>query len=885
MQQRTKTDVIMRLVERALARPQAERQPYLVHECGDDRELFSQARNYVQWEERMGDFLLDPFCQADQPDSPFEPGQLLIHRFRIIREIARGGMGIVWEAMDEKLERRVAIKCAREGFGKQLPPEVRNARDISHPNVCKIFEIHTASGAQGDIDFISMEFVEGKTLSERLHEGALPQKECVAIALQLCAGLSEAHRNNVIHGDLKTNNVILSYASDGSVRPVIMDFGLARRSGASGQIPIGDLVAGTPAYMAPELWKGARPSVATDIYALGVMLWELSSELSPTALAMTPSTLPVGEPADLKPPTGRGKWGRIAAGCLEADPARRFRNADEVARALRPPRIRRWLLAGAAAAVLAVVTAGVTYQGTTMPQESVRLAILPVQSNGASDPQSERLLRNIADRVQRLKSNKHTNLKVIPLNTVRRSHADSVEKSGDLLKATHVLHATVEKEKDQLAVHAFLTDTRSRVDLKQWNANYSPAEMGYVPALLTSMVTETFHLPVDTAGAINAAARNDYLAGLGYLRRDSSIPIALASFERAVLNDPASSLAYAGLAEAQWFEYFLTKQRAWLDRSAESARQAQRRNLDLAHVHRVAGLHLSNAGFYEQAAAAYRRATELDPADAENYRRLGQVYERSSQKVEALEAFLTAVSLQPDYYRAHLELGAYYFNRADYSRAATPLKKAADLAPNEPNVRVALGTTYMDLGMYVEAEQQLRHAVARDEAANSLHTLALILMYQARDREAIDYFARALRRNPESYLSWLCIAIAYRRTNRAADSEAANRRGQEAAEAAMPRNPRDGYPRAIRGYFAAVLGDGIRAESETAQALNLAPDDAETRWVTILTYEALARRESSLAVLAHSSRQQVMDVNRWPDLADLRHDSRFLQLLADFNLK
>jgi hypothetical protein len=142
-----------------------------------------------------------------------------------------------------------------------------------------------------------------------------------------------------------------------------------------------------------------------------------------------------------------------------------------------------------------------------------------------------------------------------------------------------------------------------------------------------------------------------------------------------------------------------------------------------------------------------------------------------------------------------------------------------------------------------------------------------------------------LRRNPESYLSWLCIAIAYRRTNRAADSEAANRRGQEAAEAAMSRNPRDGYPRAIRGYFAAVLGDGIRAESETAQALNLAPDDAETRWVTILTYEALARRESSLAVLAHSSRQQVMDVNRWPDLADLRHDSRFLQLLADFNLK
>ena len=139
--------------------------------------------------------------------------------------------GIVWEALDEKLDRRVALKCAKAGFGKQLPPEVRNAREISHPNVCKIFEIHTASTVDGEIDFISMEFLEGETLSERIRRAPLTEREARIVAQQLCSGLAEAHRNHLVHGDLKTNNVILTTDSEGSVRAVITDFGLARRPG------------------------------------------------------------------------------------------------------------------------------------------------------------------------------------------------------------------------------------------------------------------------------------------------------------------------------------------------------------------------------------------------------------------------------------------------------------------------------------------------------------------------------------------------------------------------------------------------------------------------------------------------------------------------------
>src|SRR5580700_4955090 len=190
-------DLVISLVDLALTHRNA---------CGDDTELFDQTWSYVQWEQRMNGFLLDPLYPALSNEHPFESGQLLDGRFRIVREIAQGGMGIVYEAIDEKLQRRIALKCAKSGFRKRLPPEVLNATEISHPNVCKIFEIHTASTPQGEVDFFTMEFLDGETLADRLSRGPLPEKQARAIALQLCAGLAEAHRNQVIHGDLKSNN-------------------------------------------------------------------------------------------------------------------------------------------------------------------------------------------------------------------------------------------------------------------------------------------------------------------------------------------------------------------------------------------------------------------------------------------------------------------------------------------------------------------------------------------------------------------------------------------------------------------------------------------------------------------------------------------------------
>src|SRR5258708_2632409 len=355
-------DMVMNLVELALGQPEPERRAYLQRACAGETELFEQAWEYVQWESRMQGFLLEPLYSPPVNEHPFELGELLDGRFRILREIAQGGMGVVYEAMDERLDRRIAIKCAKTGFRKRLPPEVRHAREITHPNVCKIFEIHTARTASGEIDFVAMEYLEGETLADRLKRGPLPESEARAIARQLCSGLAEAHSKGVIHGDLKSNNVILTKVADASTRSVITDFGMSRATEAAQSTLQSGPRGGTPDYMAPELMQGEKASVASDVYALGVMLHELVSGRKPAA----------GAAIALHP-----KWNAIVAKCLAADPKNRYANATQIVQAFEPPRTRRWFLMAAAAVLAATITGVVTYQRATAPREAVRLAMLP----------------------------------------------------------------------------------------------------------------------------------------------------------------------------------------------------------------------------------------------------------------------------------------------------------------------------------------------------------------------------------------------------------------------------------------------------------------------------------------------------------------------------
>jgi eukaryotic-like serine/threonine-protein kinase len=873
-------DRVMTLLELALTRPEDEHEAYLRSACGSDSGMFDKVWSYIQWEKRMKGFMLDPLHPQAEVVRPFELGQQLINRFRIVREVAQGGMGIVWEAVDEKLDRRVALKCAKAGFGKQLPPEVRNAREISHPNVCKIFEIHTATTPRGDVDFISMEFLEGETLADRMRRVPLSKLEARSIARQLCAGLAEAHRNNVIHGDLKSNNVILATGPSGSLRAVITDFGLARTPGASGRTTSAPL-AGTPAYMAPELWKGEKASIASDIYALGVMLWELKTGRKASELEVTSATLSWDERLAWKPPSGHGKWDRTIARCLDPNPARRFPTAEHVARALGPSRAKQWLLAVAAAIILIASTGLAVHQLTLAPREVVRLAVLPFTAPADAAPLADKIWRDSMGQISLLKGNARTKFTLAATAERRGRKVSTTDQAVQELKASHVLRGTLTQDHEATILHAYLSDARSGVTTKEWNAEYASGETRFAGAALASFLAETLRLPPLVAHpTVNVKARQDYARGLANLRRDTGVDAALIAMQKAVTEDSDSALTHAGLAEAQWRKYYLTNETVLLEQAKKSARRAERRNPDLAEVHRISGLLEANAGRYEQALGEYQRAIALDPRNCDTYRRLGEAYESNDQLSEALVAFQRAIELQPDYYRAHQDLGAFYFQRGAYGDAINEFRRAVVLAPAEPNAHFAFANAYLNLGRYTEAEGELRLAIQLRETSISLQTLGLVLMYERREREAIPFLSRACVLNPHRYVAWMHLGTCYRRTNHPTEAARAYQSGLEAAEREVVKNPRSGYARSFLSYLCANTGDRHGAESEVLQALQLSPDDAGTQFMAALTYEALGRRGEALGVLSTASNEVVADLSRWPDVADLHRDTRFIERLT-----
>jgi serine/threonine-protein kinase len=265
----------------------------------------------------------------------FVPGTLLGARYRVVALLGSGGMGEVYRAEDLRLGQTVAIKFLPPGVAgdpvrlARFRDEVRLAREVTHPNVCRVHDLGEAEG----LTFLSMEFVDGEDLASLLRRiGRLPPDKGLDIARQLCAGLAAAHARGIIHRDLKPANVML----DGRGRVRIMDFGLARFTHA---IERGDVASGTPAYMAPEQALGREVSVQSDLYAVGLVLYELFAG-RPAFLATTREAMLRAQlestprpPAQLVPGLEPGVE-RVILQCLKADPRERPASATAVAASL-----------------------------------------------------------------------------------------------------------------------------------------------------------------------------------------------------------------------------------------------------------------------------------------------------------------------------------------------------------------------------------------------------------------------------------------------------------------------------------------------------------------------------------------------------------------------
>lgn len=836
-----------------------------------------------------------------QAISGFTPGTVLADRFRIVRPVGAGGMGMVYEAIDQTLDRRIAIKCAKTGHQKSLPPEARTAREVSHFNVCKVYDLHSITTNSGEVDFLSMEFVEGETLSAHIkRNGPMKASDALALARQICAGLAQAHRQGVIHGDLKLGNVILAKAADGSTRAVVTDFGLAKFVEPDGS-RIMSQHGGTLDYMAPELLLGGSATIASDVYALGVLFHAMltghppkRSGVGQAELQTLPAIAPGGNrnatpdvttvtmpvrvvEADWQRPIDSlpALWSQVIGKCLEPIPERRFGSAEAIAEALEP---KRTALKWAIAATFVVAAAFGYWQWQQPPTgPEVRLAVLPFNADSTVTAAVTSVAIDIADRL----SGVRRNFSVISPLEARQNQADTPDKAHAVLGATHALQTRLSSVGGQMSVDARLVELESGRTVQALKSSYQAGDTAALAKALIGTINVGLNLkPHLVQEPVADAAYPAYVQGLNMLRQDprqaaDAIPL----LEQAVALDRMSALPYAALASAQIRRFRNGDGPEWLERAGDTVAKAAGINPDSVPVLMSSGQVDQAKGRYEQAIHSLSRAATLDPENAGVWRVLAGVYEEAGKDQDAVETYRKAIAAEPGGYLSYLDFGSFYLTRSQYRQAEEMSRKVTTLAPGLASGHMNLGLALKQQGRYQESEQSLLKALALRPSARLLLNIGALYYEQERYTEALHYFEESAKQGPPSASLYRDLGDAYRHLSRPREAKEAYSKARAKSQEEVTINPHSAQARIRLALVSARLGDAPQAEYELSQALlTETGNTVSSPGDKVQAYEALKQRDKSIEILQQAPRYLLDELARQPDLKELRQDRRFQQL-------
>jgi eukaryotic-like serine/threonine-protein kinase len=474
--------IVEQIVGNTLELERPQRPAYLDAVCGADRELRTEVERILagdseEFLERPPSLLQDLLDEAGE-DWVFEPGEQVAGRFRIVRWLAHGGMGEVYEAEDNELPGvRVALKTVRghiawsENLRQQFRREVELARKVTHPNVCRIYDLtrhqkRLSGGGEEDALVLSMELLEGETLSEVLRrEGPMPLDAARPIAMGILDALAAAHAAGVMHGDLKPNNIML-VCEQGARRPIVMDFGLAH------QVQERGIAGGAPAYMAPEQLTGGQTTAATDIYSFGAIIFEM----------LTGGQWPREESHGEPPGSGQldRRWGAVASRCLEREPEARFQSVLEVRQALAAGggMTRRYVLVGASMLTSAAALFG--YRRLAERNSRAIVAVLPFENAGGS-PDNRYFIEGLADEIRECLA------RVPGLRVIARTSSEEAGRSlmslvgaGERLRASYLVSGSGRRDGQTVALTVRLVDARTGLEL--WRRDYRKADVDAMSA-------------------------------------------------------------------------------------------------------------------------------------------------------------------------------------------------------------------------------------------------------------------------------------------------------------------------------------------------------------------------------------------------------------------
>ncbi len=851
-------------------------------------------------------------------------------RYHVESLLGSGGMGKVYKARDRELDRIVAIKVLRPDLMtdpqalQRFKHELLLASSISHPNILRIHDL----GEYNGVKFISMAYVDGGDLTQALRkEGRLPLERVLNIMRQLAAALSAAHGVNVVHRDLKPQNILLGSGD----HVYVTDFGIAKtlesdrtsvtRTGA---------VLGTPLYMSPEQVEGKPLDHRSDLYTYGLIFYELLTGVLPfsgdtTFQLMYQRVHQLPKRPELVIPDLPPYLSRICLKCLEKEPANRYQSASEIlvdlefkhapthTRTLQitlPVISKKISLVSASAVVLLLAgllaipqvrdfifrhKSAEATSGIPSLNRGKFVAVLPMRILGEQSS-----LGYVADGLEEALS-----AKLFQLHDMHTTSASEVQKarpSNSLnelarqLGVNLVVSGTIQGSGDKLRIVANLDDVTG--GRRVWTQEFSGVKGdlltledqiygGVVEALALKPTSE------ESARATphpteNIEAYDLYLKGRSAMRGQQdvkNIQSAVGLYEQALKKDPNFALAYAGVADASLIMYHEKKDSFWSQKALAAAQQAERLNDNLPEVHFSLGNVYTASGKGAEAVSELKRALQLAPNSDDGYRGLGKAYLALGQKDLALQAYQKAIDLNPYYWVNYNYAGQAYSGLGEYDKALAAFQRIIELEPDNSFGYLNTGMVYFQQGKYDQCIPFFQKSLQIQPHFMAYSNLGTAFFFLKRYAESVPMFEKAVEMNQNDSMMMGNLADAYRWSNQVDKANATYDRAIALAFKQLQVNPRDAIVLDGLGLSYAKKGDAVQALDFMRRARAVSPDDVSIIYDQAEVFAIAGRSAEALKALREALQKGIalQQVQSDPEFTNLQGLPEFQKLVKEFS--
>ncbi|MGH9838956.1 MAG: protein kinase domain-containing protein [Blastocatellia bacterium] len=819
----------------ALERPPAERAAYLAAVCAGEAELpklLDDVQAMLAAHERAGAFMEQPLDDAaagwQAAGSPLS--QSSFSHYRMLSLLGKGGMGEVWLSEDTQLGRKVAVKLLPAEFTtdagrlRRFTQEARAASALNHPNIITIHEIGEAATEAGSAHYIVTEYVDGETLRQRITgapQHRIEPPEAIDLALQIAAALSAAHEAGIVHRDIKPENVMVR--RDGIVK--VLDFGLAKLTEPSSPgidmqsltapsaRSVSGMVMGTPRYMSPEQARGEKVDARSDIFSLGVLLYEMVTGAAPFTGASVADILVAILDREPPPLTRHAsdlpaELERIVNRCLAKPREHRYQSAKELladlkdlAAQLSPPRPARSSSPSIAAEIadnppprqnrrarriwlpfvllsLLIAAGGVFIYRFFTPfagKQIESIAALPFQNaSGDSDVEylSDGMTESLINSLSQL-----PHLAVKARSAVFRYKGREVEPKqvAAELSVQATLNGRVVKRGDNLTLYLELVDGRNGDQLWGWQYDRKMTDLVALQNEITRDVSRKLRARLSGADEqklaknypANAEAYQLYFKGRYHVLKltPAEIQKGISSYQAAIKSDPNYALAYVGLADAYRSQGLAQEMRPTevFPKAKEAANKAIEIDDSLAEAHGILGYVIF---FYDwdwnAAENQIRRGLELDPNSADAHLYYARLLSDTGRHEEAIAQVKRAREIDPVNLRINALEAQFLIHAGRTDEAGDRLQKTSELDSNYWFTYQHAASAYIEKGMFAEAVIAARKGLDL-YAANSrlISYLAYALAKSGRRAEARAELAALLKLSAERYVPPYNIAMIY----------------------------------------------------------------------------------------------------------------------------